>query len=189
MDEVAIRARRGQGGRRTSSAGLRPYYSPCGAGGGFEPEQIADVAATRRNEADLKAHGASQATSRPRASGADGVVPSDERSQTLLAVATRAKRQRSRSSFLPPEGLLVYSVFVSELRVTVLLELDANLGGTAAIAGPNPLLVFKTVLSGLTASGKPELSVGTTATATAEEVFGRSELLQMWPGLHVESFL
>lgn len=44
-----------------------PYYSPCGAGGGFEPEQIADVAARRRNEADLKARGASQATSHPRA--------------------------------------------------------------------------------------------------------------------------
>lgn len=61
---------------------------------------------------------------RPRARGAYGVVPSDERSQILLALATRAKRQRSRSSFLPPEGLLVYSVFVSELKVTVLLELD-----------------------------------------------------------------
>lgn len=67
---------------------------------------------------------------RPRVRGADGVVPSDERSQILLAVATRAKRQRSRSSFLPPpEGLLVYSVFVSELKVTVLLELDETSAG------------------------------------------------------------
>lgn len=127
---------------------------------------------------------------RPRVRGADGVVPSDERSQILLAVATRAKRQRSRSSFPPtPRRVTCLQCVCLRAQSDCSPGVRRNLGGTAAIAGPNPLLVFKTVLSGLTASGKPELSVATTATATAEEVFGRSHQLQMWPGLHVESFL